>query len=370
MNDLHGIVFAYKERPNLRELVEHRVSGAMPFGGRYRTVDFALSSLMNAGCSDVGVVVNGRYQSLLDHIGTGKTWDMSRRRGGLRILPPTTSIGNRGILPFRGKMEALAGIRDYLSKIKQTYVVMLESDLVANLPVSDIVKQHISTGADITVICGNDSFLTEHGTYYEADKDGRVTDVLVDLNTPRGFRGLDGYIISTELLKKLVEECYSKNQFSWRRDVLLAQKDTLKIQTYIWNGYAAQIRSVLEYYDRSMQLLTPSIRTELFAPERPIRAASEGRTSTYVGDAGKCINSLVGEGCRIEGTVVNSVLFPGVTVEAGAVVQNSVLFLDTTVGADANLNYVIADKESEVMTHRTIMGAPNYPIILSKGIKV
>ena len=150
MNRMHGIIFAYEQRGELRELTERRTAASMPFGGRYRAVDFALSNLLNAGVTDVGLVLHGRYQSMLDHVGSGKVWDMSRKRGGLHLLPPFNYLHEWGVTPFRGKMEALAGVREYLNEIRQDYVVLMEGDLVANLPLADILEQHIRTRADIT----------------------------------------------------------------------------------------------------------------------------------------------------------------------------------------------------------------------------
>ena len=369
MNGLHGIIFSYEKRNNLRELGEIRSAASIPFGGRYRVVDFALSNLVNAGVTDVGVVLNGRYQSMLDHLGTGKVWDLSRKRGGLRVLPPFNYQKDWGVMPFRGKIEALAGVRTYLDTIRQDYVALMDGDLVVNLPLADIFEEHVKSGADVTVVCGNDSFATEDGTYFEKNSEGRITEVLYNLHTARGYRGLEVYILSTQLLKDLVDECAAKDQFSWRKE-LQTRKDSLYLRSYIWSGFAAQIRSVQEYYDRSMQLLNPAIRAELFCPERPIRAKGADKSSTYLGPEGKCVNSLVAEGCRIEGTVENSILFPGVVVEAGAVVRNCVLFKETVVRRDAQLSYIIADKDVEVLSNRTLMGHATYPIVLAKGSKV
>ena len=369
MNGLHGIIFSYEKRNDLRELSEIRSSASIPFGGRYRMVDFALSNLVNAGVTDVGVVLHGRYQSMVDHLGTGKVWDLSRKRGGLRILPPFNYQKDWGVMPFRGKIEALAGVRTYLDTIRQDYVALMDGDLVVNLPLADIFEEHVKSGADVTVVCGNDSFATEDGTYFEKNSEGRITEVLYNLHTPRGYRGLEVYILSTQLLKDLVDECAAKDQFSWRKE-LQTRKDSLYLRSYIWSGFAAQIRSVQEYYDRSMQLLNPAIRAELFCPERPIRAKGADKSSTYLGPEGKCVNSLVAEGCRIEGTVENSILFPGVVVEAGAVVRNCVLFKETVVRRDAQLSYIIADKDVEVLSNRTLMGHATYPIVLAKGSKV
>ena len=367
MNGLHGIIFSYESRNDLKELVDFRSAASVPFGGRYRMVDFALSNLVNAGVTDVGVVLHGRYQSMIDHLGSGKVWDLSRKRGGLRILPPFNYQKEWGVMPFRGKIEALAGVRSYLEEIRQDYVVLMEGDLVVNLPLAEVQAEHVKSGADITVVCGNDSFATADGSYFEVDQDGRVTEVLYNMNTPRGYRGLEVYILSTKLLKEIVDECYAKDQYSWRRDVLRAKKDTLKLNSYIWGGFAAQVRSVQEYYDRSMQLLDPKIRKELFTPARPILAKGADKSSTYVGPDGRCVNSMVAEGCRIEGVVENSILFPGVVVEKGAVVRNCVLFKESAVGKNAQLSYIIADKNVVVQENRTLMGHATYPIVVAKG---
>ena len=207
-------------------------------------MDFALSNLVNAGVTDVGVVLHGHYQSLLDHLGTGKDWDLSRKRGGLKILPPFAYKQHWGeAAVFRGKMEALAGVRSYLEEIRRDYVVLMDGDLVVNLPLSDIYDQHIKSGADITVVCGNDSFETENGTYFELDGTGRVTDVLYHLHRPRGYRGLEVYILSTRLLLDLVDECATRIRYSLRRDVLQARKDSLKLQDT--SGAASRRRSAL-----------------------------------------------------------------------------------------------------------------------------
>lgn len=371
MTGLHGIIFCYEKRNDLRELVDTRSPASMPFGGRYRAIDFGLSNLVNAGATDVGIVLHGQYQSLIDHLGSGKNWDLSRKRGGLKLLPPFAyERQGGGAGEFRGKMEALAGVRSYLDAIRQDHVALLDGDLVVNLPLSEVLERHIRSGADITAVCGNDSFAVDNGNYFESDGEGRVREVLYRMHKPRGYRGLEVYIISTQLLKALVDECISRDQYSWRHDVLQARVQELNIRTFIWNGFAAQIRSVQEYYDRSMQLLDPTIRADLFNPQRPIRAKNADKSSSYAGPAGHCVNSLVGDGCNLEGIVENSILFPGVVVEEGARVRNCVLFRDTLIRRNADLAYIITDKQVEVLADRTLIGHSSYPLVLSKGARV
>ena len=192
-------------------------------------------------------------------------------------------------------------------------------------------------------------------------------EVLFNMHQPRGYRSLDVFVMSTDLLRSLVDECQARDQYSFRRDVLQAKQDLLNLQSYTFSGFAAQIRSVQEYYDRSMQLLDRDIRADLFTPERPVRAKGADKASTYIGPDGACLNSLVAEGCRIEGTVVNSILFPGVTVEKGAEVQGCILFKGTAIRRGAHAAHIITDKNVELLPGRTMMGHASYPIVIAKG---
>ena len=364
MNGLHGIIFCYKKTPGLRELIEHRMPASVPFGGRYRVIDFMLSSFKSAGVTDVGVVMQGDYQSLLDHIGNGKIWDMSRKTGGLKLLP----VFGKGQqhAQFRGLLEALAAVRSYLDEIRQDYVVLSDSDLIINLPLDEVLRTHLETGADITAVCTGNAAV-EDGTYFKLDDSGRVTQTLCAPRHPEGYRGVEVYILSRELLLRLVDECAAQDQYSFRGDVLAARGASLHIHGFVWDGYAAQLRTVREYYERSMELLSPPVRAELFCARRPICAKEEDEGASYLSPESRCVRSLVADGCTVEGTVEGSILFPGVTVERGAVVKNCVLFKGVTVGAGAQLQCVIADKRASFHAGCTLSGAETYPLVVAKG---
>ena len=220
MNGLHGIIFSYEQEPGLRELAERRMPASIPFGGRYRVVDFMLSNLHAAGITDVGVVLHGNYQSLLDHIGNGKTWDMARKYGGLRILPPFADTRAYRSGEFRGKMEALAGVRSYLQGIRQDYVVLSDSDLIINLPLADVFAAHLESGADITAVCTANGGFVDNATYLTLESDGAIGQVWCAPTAPRGHRSLEIYILSKQLLLTLVDECSAQDKYSFRRDVL------------------------------------------------------------------------------------------------------------------------------------------------------
>ncbi|MCR5825581.1 MAG: glucose-1-phosphate adenylyltransferase subunit GlgD [Oscillospiraceae bacterium] len=368
MNGLHGIIFSYEKEPGLRELVEHRMPASIPFGGRYRIIDFMLSNMQNAGVTDVGIVLHGNYQSLLDHVGNGKTWDMSRKHGGLRILPPFADNRKyRSGEEFEGKMQALAGVRSYLEQIRQDYVVVADSDLIINIDIDEVYKAHLASGADITCVCTANYKKTEEATFFLLGDDNKVVKTLCSPKKPEGYHCLEIYILSKELLLKLVDTCEAEEKVSFRSDVLNGMGDQLDIRAFVFDGMAAQIRTVKEYYDRSIDALNPRIYRALSTPERPIRAKEDDETPTYLAPESRCVNALIADGCEIAGSVENSIIFPGVRIAKGASVRNSVLFKGTVIEENASISYVIADKNVTIRRGGKLTGHESYPMVISKG---
>jgi len=370
MNGMHGIIFSYEKENGLRELIENRVHGSIPFGGDYRIIDFILSSMVNAGITDVGVIMHGKCQSLLDHLGSGKSWDLSRNYGGLTLLPAFAYNEQRhSDGQFRGRVEALYSVMNYLKSIRQDYVVLSDSDTVINAPLDDVLRRHIDTCADITAVCtaapgdGED-------TYFQLNGDGAITDTAYGLHTPEGYRCLNIFVLRTELLVQLVTECVSRNGYSLRRSILQEMGGRLNLHGYVYDGYAAHINTLQSYYDRSMELLDGTVRGALFCPDRPVYGKENDSPSSYIDPEGGCVNSLVADGCGIQGSVKNCVLFRNVRIEKGAVVENCILFKDTVVKRGAVLRGVITDKYVTVSENVTLMGHERYPIVVTKGATV
>lgn len=368
MNGLHGIIFSCDRESGLRELVERRMPGSIPFGGRYRMIDFMLSNLQNAGVTDVGLVLDGNYQSLLDHVGNGKTWDMSRKHGGLRILPSFSDNRQyRGNDEPDGKMRALVGVRPYLERIRQDYVVLTDSDLVINIDLANMLRAHVESGADITCACAADYGKTSQATFFLLDADDKIVKTLCSPKKPEGYHGLEIYILSKELLLRLVDQCEAEEKVSFRGDVLNGMGNQLSLHAYLYRGLAAQIRTVQEYYDRSMALLQPRVYRELSTAERPVRAKEDDETPTYIAPESRCVNSLIADGCEIAGTVENSILFSGVTIKRGATVRNSVLFKGTVLEENASVSCIVADKNVTIRRGGQLVGHKNYPMVIAKG---
>lgn len=368
MNKLHGIIFAYRSNPDLRELAQARNLCSLPYGGRYRVIDFMLSNMVNAGVVDVGVIVHANYQSLLDHVGSGKDWDLSRKHGGLRILPPFGYASKQRGGICRGRMDALEGVYSYLSNIRQEHVVLADGDLVSNFPLRDVYRQHIESGADITAVCTRTPVGDpQRSDYFALGANGQVADVSVHPLSPAGCESLDVYILSKSLLLSLVEHCSAHNIPTFNQGVLQNMVHSLKIVPYFFEGYAAKLQSVAGYFARSMDLLSPAVRANLFVPQRPVKTKDQSNPSTYYGAESCSVNSLVADGCIIEGEVKNSILFRGVRVEAGARVENCVLMQGTSIQNGAVLKYAITDKNVRVNPGRMLMGHETYPLSIAKG---
>ena len=367
MPDLHALLFAYSPHIHLKELTQQRNVTSMPFGGRFRVIDFLLSSLVNAGVHDVGMILRENYQSLLDHVGSGKDWDLARKRGGLMLLPPFAYSDVREHF-FRGEMEALSGITTYLSRIRNKYVLIADGNLIANLPIEEAFDAHISSQADITILC-TDHITKEinNAPYVTLNENGRVVDVQLGHGEPNTYEAVNVAIMEKKVLDSLVAYCSARNYFDFNRDILQAMQDKLNILGFVFRGYAAKLESVPSYFEHNMALLQPEVRSALFLKERPIRTKVRDEASAYYGPGAEVYNSLVADGCYIEGKVENSILFRGVRVDAGVRISHSILMQDTHVCKDAVLSYAITDKEVLINPSRMLMGHDTYPLAIAKG---
>ena len=370
MSDFHGIIFAYGSVNELGELVKTRTAASLPFCGRYRLIDFALSSMMNAGIHDVGVIMQRDYQSLLDHIGSGKDWDMGRRIGGLRMLPPFgLPEYHRG--DYTGTIEALNAVSTYVRELRAKYIVMVQGNVAANLDLKAAMRHHVKSGAEITAICTERTHEYRHHRYV-VDADGFARRMIFNQTTGgEGLASLEAYIISKELLITMMDACAAANHYHFHRDAIAAYLENGgKVNVYLHPGYARRIMSLDTYFDASMDMLKPECRAEMFPPERPVRTKSHEDVSTYYGEEAFVTNSLVSDGCIIEGEVKNCVLSSDVRIAPGAKIENCILMRGAKIGEGVILNSVIADKYASVSAFRTLMGSEKLPIVIPKNSNI
>ncbi len=367
-NDVMGILFAYVHEERVRELTRERVMASIPFAGRYRLVDFPLSNMVNAGINKVGVITEQNYQSLMDHLGSGKAWDLSRKREGLYLLPPFGAETAR----TEGKISSLASILVFLNASKEEYVLLSDCDTAINIDYRDVFRVHEESGADVTVVyVHGQSPNTDKNVLYTFDETGRVTDMLVKRGGDTDCNyGLGMYLMSRQKLLELVHDCMNRNLHDFDRDLIMRNLSSLKVYGYQFTGVHFTVDSLGSYFNANLALMDPAVREDLFDYEHPIYTKVRDDFPARYGLGSDVVNSLVADGCLIEGEVENCVLFRGVKVKKGAKLHNCVIMQDTEVGENTRLDYVVADKEVVFEDNRTVMGYQTYPVYISKGSRV
>lgn len=370
MSKTLGIVFSNMHDSMLGQLTENRTMASVPFGGRYRLIDFVLSNLINSGIKDVGIITKSNFQSLMDHVGNGKEWDLSRKKGGLTILPP---YGSQEAVLYRGRLEALGNIYNYIRSSKAEIVVMTDCDNITSIDYSDVLRYHKEKDADITVVYKykpiTDSIHRDVITI-SMDENKRVNGAFINPEQEEGNVLLNMTVISKRLLERIISEASSTNFYSFTRGVLQQGNQRLKIYGYAYDNYVADIKSLQSYYDCTMELLNPDVRRQLFPPERPVYTKVRDEVPVRYGINASAKNSMIADGCIIEGTVENSVIFRGVKIDKGAVVKNSILMQGTYVGEKSVLDCVVTDKDVMIRDSKTLIGCKEYPFFVKKGTAV
>ncbi len=373
MRDTMGIIYTGDNNASLRELTLHRSVAALPFGGRYRVIDFTLSNMVNSGIINVGLITQNNYHSLMDHLDSGKQWNLDRKAGGLCILPPYVSSDNTGW--YRGEVEAFHSNMNYFRKSPQNYVIISGSSMVCNLTYYDAMEFHKNNNADITIIYKEEKKLTKEvlskHTLIRTDDQSRVWDIEMKPSATNSDKvSMEMYILEKRLFEYLVEECIARGQYDFIKDILIKNKDKLKILGYPYTGYLAKIASIQSYFKHNMELLNPEYFFELFHHYGPIYTKVKDEVPAKYGDNAKAENSLVADGCIIEGQVENSVIFRGVMIAKGAVVKNSIVMQDTEVQEKAVIENVILDKEVFVRKGKHLIGQESYPIVIRKRVVI
>ena len=364
-----GIIICNMHDELLSEITAHRTIGSVPFGGRYRMIDFSLSNMANSGIKDVGIVPSRNYQSLIDHLGSGQEWDMARKNGGLCILPPYGS----GSGVYEGRMQAIAGIENFIRKSAADLVVLSDSDVVANIDLEPVLKQHAETSADITLVYKYTDVFPEGRECVALNfgDDGRLKDLLTrpELSVKQDIY-LDIAVIKKSLLEQLISESKSRDEHSFVRFVLKGKASVLNIHGYCFDGWSNKLTGLKNYMDSNLALLNPAVRASLFPAERPIYTRVRDEVSARYGSFAEVENSLITDGCVIDGKVENSVIFRGARIEKGAVVSGCVLMHNTVVKSGAVLRHVITDKNVVVSSGEQLSGSEKYPLYIPKGTEL
>ncbi len=375
MKDTMAIIFAYQRTEQMKALTEMRSLPSVPFGGRYRIIDFALSNIVNSGITKVGIITRNSYQSLMDHLGSGKPWDLNRKNDGLFVLPPFFMGADDGGELYRGKMDALMNAESFIRRSNHKYVLLATANAVFNMTYDAALAYHEEKEADITIIYKKGSFPRDGGvfdgeTFLHTDETGRVTDVSIDPLVGREKLSTGQIIIGKSLLETLMWECKSRSAFNLTTDVLQRRVKDLRIYGYEYDGLYLPVSTVNSYYDANMALLDADVRGELLLGDDKIYTKVHDDVPSLYLEGSDVTNSLISDGCIIQGKVENSILSRNVRVRPGAVVKNCIILHSCEVQAGAHLECVIADKNTVIRENTQVISNRIYPMVIPKGTVV
>lgn len=368
-----GIIFPNSYDSLVPELVSERLMASIPFASRYRMCDFLISSMVHCGIDNISIIVRKNYHSLMDHLGNGREWDLSRKKGGLNIVPP---FAQKQVKMFAGRIEALESIKGYLKKQTEKYVIMSDANIAVNFDFNDLLNAHIKSGADVTMVYRKQEIpksLIRQSTeamdlYYSLGMNGdRVSKIYINPSEDGEMNfSLNIYVIERENLIRLIDEAYVHGYTYFVRDILEKQIDQLDIRGYCYDGYVAHIHDMKSYFEENMKLLEEENLDALFSGNQIYTKIRDDNPTRYInGSTAK--NVMVADGCVIEGEVENSILFRGVKIGKGAKVKNCVLMQDTIVEEGASVEYVITDKDVTISSGKLLTGNDSFQVYVSKG---
>ena len=375
MKNVMGIIYTNKDDLSLRELTNQRSVAALPLAGRYRVVDFILSSMVNSGVRNVGVIMQRNYRSLMDHLGSGKEWDLHTRNNGLFLLPPFVTQETGG--EYLGVLDALRANFDYLRRSKQRLALLTNSNMVFNMNFEPMIRQHEQTDADITLLytkVRRDMELSSAGKHTHAflnvEKDGRISDMEVNPNAANyDTMYMNVLLIKRTLLMHLVDGAAAHGEHDINRELIqpAIKSGSLKVYGYEFEGYYRRIETIKSYFRCNMDLLDYNVRQELFK-KSPVYTKTRDDVPAVYREGNNVKNSLVADGCVIEGSVENCVLFRGVHIGRNASVKNAIIMQDSEIEDSVELENVILDKNVTVRTHGRLIGQVQYPIVIGKNV--
>ncbi len=359
-----GVINLDAEQDLLGELTYFRCGAAVPFGGRYRLIDFVLSNMVHANLNEISVFTRRKYRSLMDHLGTGKDWELGHLKGGLFILPPDwndpTDIS-------KGELQHFHNNRDFFNRGQADHVLITGSQHVCTIDFKKVFDHHLKTDADVTAVYhpnSNSLGANPFSMKLEIDGYGRATSLMNDPHNPNHYMNM--FIIKKSLLLDVVDSCISRHKSFLFEEGIMEHADTLKISTYAYDGYLAVIDSLASYYQHSMHLLDHKKFEGLFLREKPLLTKIKNEPPTVYKEGSHVSNSLLANGCTIEGQVENSILFRGVKVEPGAVIENSIIMQRCVISSGTVLRNVILDKDITLTPNQTLIGATEQPYVVAK----
>lgn len=370
-NNTMGVINVSSRDEFLKDLTLHRCMASVPYGCRYRLVDFMLSNMVNSGINNIAIFTLNKYRSLMDHLGSGISWDLNRKKDGLFILPPASHYPSG---EYKGLLQILQDHLDYFTRSKQKYVVISESNMVCNLNLTPAIEFHQEKGADITVFYREENGATPglvHRRKLEVNQESRVKELEIkpgSLNSNKALLKL--FIINKSCLLDLIDQSIQDQRYSFLWDGIINNLHYLNIYGFPLRGFLAVVNSIDCYYQHSMDLLDPQVWQELFfQPGRIYTKVKDEPPTRYIKKA-RVTNSLLANGCLVEGQVENSILFRGVKVRRGAYIKDSIIMQKSLIEENAVVDQAVIDKDVRVTQGRQIRGEKDEPVVVAKKMVI
>lgn len=368
MKSVMGLVNLQKKDTLIKELTENRPIASIPFAGRYRIIDFALSSMVNSGIGNVGVLLPEKSRSVLDHLRSGKDWDLARHHDGLCYLPPP--LTDDGTQP--GNLKNCYYNLDFINHSTEKYILLANGSVIYNMDFSNVLRFHQNTGADITMVYNVASRDDPGaGVVLETAENGLVTDIALKPAVHEDEKvSMCVYLMTRQVFIDLVRDAFEHGGCDFLLDAVMRQAKDYAVYGYAHDGYVARITSTISYYQASMDVLEPEVWEELFLRRASVYTKIKDRAPVQYKETARVTNSLVANGCIVRGEVDHSILFRGVEIEKGVKVQNSIIMQCCVLQENALAENVICDKNVVITRDKWLKGAPNYPLIVGKNIVI
>lgn len=362
-----GIINLQEDNSLIRELTDRRAVESIPFAGRYRLIDFALSSMVNSGIINVGVMLPDKPRSVLDHLRSGKDWDLARRHDGLFYLPAPQEKIER-----KGDLKNFYHNLDFFEHSSQKYVLLSSGSFVYNIDFGELLRFHQNTNADITMVYHTATEETTGGNIVlETAENGLVTDIA---EKPAAYEGskvaMSIYLMEKRIFVEMVRYAYEHGGQELLMDGIIRRATEYSIYGYEHDGYVAHVDSTAAYYRSNMEILEPAVWQELFMGKNPVYTKVKDEVPVQYKETAEVTNSLIANGCEIRGAVENSVLFRGVKVGKGVTIKNSIIMQKCNIEEGSLIENVICDKNVVITKDKWLKGAPNYPLIVTKNVVI
>ena len=373
MKNVLGMIYTGEKDSFLRELTLQRAIAAMPVAGRYRVIDFLVSSMVNSGMKNVGVIMQKNYHSLMDHLGSGKEWDLHGKNDGLYILPPFLTRENVGV--YSGSLDAIHSNFGYLRRSRQEYVLLCNSMIVFNANFNDMFDDYLHNGADVSILYTKNPQMRrpEYGIYFDVDEAGLITDVEIDPTKPRYENTcMEVFLLRKDLLVELVDRGAAHGYHDLTRDIFqrMIRDAGMRVAGYEYKDVCYRMDSVQSYFTFNLDMINPAMRHALFSDDKPIYTKVRDEMPARHLDHALVSDSIIADGCIIDGTVEHSVLFRGVKIAKGAKVKNCVIMQDSHIEEGVRLENCILDKQAVIKRDGTLIGPNSYPIVISKDMTI